>query len=72
MSMSRVHGVLNYAGCLAEAVGSVERVDGWEEAGLRMDWVTFTIFCSFLRSWAEQEPYQAVVQPEKMLSQVHL
>ena len=29
-----VHGVLNYAGCFAEAAGSVDRVNGWE-AGLR-------------------------------------
>ena len=27
-------GVLNYAGCFAEAAGSVDRVNGWE-AGLR-------------------------------------
>ena len=32
--MSGVHGVLNYAGCFSEAVGSVDRVNGWE-AGLR-------------------------------------
>ena len=32
--MSRVRGVLNYAGCFAEAAGSVDRVSGWE-AGLR-------------------------------------
>ena len=32
--MSRVRGVLNYAGCFAEAVISVDRVNGWE-AGLR-------------------------------------
>ena len=32
--MSRVCGVLNYAGCFSEAVGSVDRVNGWE-AGLR-------------------------------------
>ena len=32
--MSRVHGVLNYAGCFAEVAGSVDRVNGWE-AGLR-------------------------------------
>ena len=37
-----------------------------------MDWATFTTFCSSLRSWAEQEPYQAVTQPERMLSMVHL
>ena len=32
--MSGVRGALNYAGCFAEAVGSVDRVNGWE-AGLR-------------------------------------
>ena len=31
--MSRVRGVLNYAGRFAEAAGSVDRVNGWE-AGL--------------------------------------
>ena len=31
--MFRVRGVLNYAGCFAEAAGSVDRVNGWE-AGL--------------------------------------
>ena len=28
--MSGVRGVLNYAGCFAEAPGSVVRVNGWE------------------------------------------
>ena len=28
--MSGVHEVLNYAGCFAEAAGSVDRVNGWE------------------------------------------
>ena len=28
--ISGVRGVLNYAGCFAEAVGSVDRVNGWE------------------------------------------
>ena len=32
--MSVVRGVLNYAGCFSEAVGSVDRVNGWE-AGFR-------------------------------------
>ena len=32
--MSGVRGILNYAGCFAEAAGSVDRVNGWE-AGLR-------------------------------------
>ena len=31
--MSGLRGVLNYAGCFAEAAGSVDRVSGWE-AGL--------------------------------------
>ena len=31
--MSGVRGVFNYAGCFAEAAGSVDRVNGWE-AGL--------------------------------------
>ena len=30
---SGARGVLNYAGCFAEAAGSVDRVNGWE-AGL--------------------------------------
>ena len=32
--MPRVRGVLNYAGCFSKAVGSIDRVNGWE-AGLR-------------------------------------
>ena len=32
--MSGVRGVLDYAGCFSEAVGSVDRVNGWK-AGLR-------------------------------------
>ena len=32
--MSGVCGTLNYAGCFAEAAGSVDRINGWE-AGLR-------------------------------------
>ena len=28
--MSGVRGVLDYAGCLAEATGSVDSVNGWE------------------------------------------
>ena len=31
--MSGVRGVLNYAGCFSEAVGSIDSVNGWE-AGL--------------------------------------
>ena len=31
--MSRVRGVLNYAGCFSKAAGSVDSVNGWE-AGL--------------------------------------
>ena len=63
--MSGVCGVLNYAGW-----SSMESMEG--RLVCVMDWATFTIFCSFLQSWAEQEPYQAVVQPERMLSMVHL
>jgi len=37
-----------------------------------MDWVLFTTLCSLLRSWTEQEPYQAAIQPERMLSMVQL
>ena len=33
-SMSRVRGVLNYAGCFSKAAESVHGVNGWE-AGLR-------------------------------------
>ena len=65
--MSGVRGVLDYAGCFSEAVGSVDRVSGWELVCV-MDWATFTTFCSSLRSWAEQEPYQAVIQLERMSS----
>ena len=32
--ISGTRGVLNYAGCFAEAAGSVDTGDGWE-AGLR-------------------------------------
>ena len=69
--MSRVRGVLNYAGCFAKTAGSVGRANGWE-AGLRDGVGPFTTFCSSLHSWAEQEPYQAVIQPERMLSMEHL
>ena len=31
--MSGVRGILDYAGCFSEAMGSVDSVDGWE-AGL--------------------------------------
>ena len=63
-------GVLNYAGCFAEAAGSIDRVNGWEAGlhdglGYRHDLVP----CGL---WAEQAPYQAVMQPERMLSMVHL
>ena len=37
-----------------------------------MNWATFMTFCSFLWPWAEQEPYQAVIHPERMLSMVRL
>ena len=69
--MSGVRGVLNYAGCFSKAAGSVDRVNGWE-TGLRDGLVFVTTLCSFLRSWTEQEPYQAVTQPERTLSMVHL
>ena len=69
--MSWVRGVLDYAGCFAKAAGNVVRVNGWNLVCV-MDWATYTTFCSSLQSWAEQEPYQAVIQPERMLSMVHL
>ena len=68
--MSGLRGILNDAGCFAKAAGSVDSINGWE-AGLR-DWAAFTTFCSFLQSWAEQEPYQAVIQPERMLSMMQV
>ena len=49
--LSGVRGVLNYAGCFAEAAGSVDRVDGYEAGvhdGLGYD--GFMTFCSFLWS----------------------
>ena len=49
--MSGVRGILNYAGCFAEAVGSVDRVNGWE-TGLS-DGLGFVTLCSFLWSWIE-------------------
>ena len=30
--MSGVRGVLDYAGCFAEAAGSVDKVNGWTES----------------------------------------
>ena len=69
--MFAMHGVLDYAGCFPEAAGSIDKVNGWE-AGLRMDWPSFTILCSSLRPCLEQEPYQAVIHPERILSLVHL
>jgi len=44
--MSRMGGVLNYADCFPEAVGSVDSVSGCE-AG----WASFTTLCSFLQFW---------------------
>ena len=69
--MSGVRGVLDYAGCFSEAAGSVDRVNGWE-AGLRdgLGYVHNPLY--FLRSWSEQEPYQAVIHLERMLFIVHL
>ena len=70
--MSGVRGVLDYAGYFSEAAGSVDGVNGWE-AGLRDGTGLHSRpLCSSLLSWAEQEPYQAVIQPERMLSMVHL
>ena len=66
-----MRGVLDYAGCFSEAAGSVDRVNGWE-AGLRDGLGYIHDLLSFLWSWAEQKPYQAVIQPERMLSMVHL
>ena len=37
-----------------------------------MYWAIHTTLCSALRSEAEQLPYQAVMQPIKMLSMVQL
>ena len=68
--MSKVRGVLNYAGCFSEAAGSVDSVTG--RLVYVMDWATFTTLCSFVRSWSEQELYQIVIPPERMLSMVHL
>ena len=47
-----------------------ESMDGWLVC--MMDGATFTTLCSFFRSWSEQEPYQAVIHPERMLSMVQL
>ena len=69
--MSGVRGVLNYADCFAMSSGSADRGNGWE-AGLRDGLAPFTTFRSSLQFWAEQKPYQAVIQPERMLSVVHL
>ena len=49
--MSGVCGVLNYAGCFAEAVGSVDRVNGWEadlrgELGYIHDLLSFFVVLS--------------------------
>jgi len=67
--MSEVRGVLYYAGCFSEAVGSVDRVNGWE-AGLS-DGLGYVHnpSCSFGQS---REPYQDVIHPERMLSMVPL
>ena len=70
-SRSGVCGVLDYDGCFSKAVVSVDRVNG-REAGLRDGLGFVHNLCSFLRPWSEQEPYQAVIHPERMLSMVHL
>ena len=70
-STSRMCGVPDYAGCFSETAESVEEsMDG--RLVCVMDWALFTTLCSFLRFWSEQETYQAVVQPERMFSMVHL
>ena len=69
--MSGVRGILDYACCFAKAAGSVDRVNGWEAAlcdGLGYIHDLLRI----LLSWTEQEPYQAVIQAERMLSMVQL
>ena len=73
--MSGVHGVLNYAGCFVEAAVSGESMDG--RLVCVMDWATFMTFCCFLRSWQSRlkgpnSLHQTVIQPERMLSIVHL
>ena len=35
---SGMRGVLNYAGCFAEAAGSVDRVNGWEAGPNTGNW----------------------------------
>eukprot|EP00061_Rhincodon_typus_P004738 g23313.t1 len=37
-----------------------------------MVWAVHTIFCTFLWSWAEQLPYQAIMHLDSVLSMVHL
>ena len=51
--MSGVRGVLNYAGCFAEAAGSADRVNGWEAGlcdGLGFVHDTFVVPCSLGQS----------------------
>ena len=45
--MSGLRGVLNYAGCFAEAAGSVDRVNGWDQS-LSHILLTFMFFSSEL------------------------
>ena len=52
--MSGVRGVLNYAGCFAEAAGSVDGINGWE-AGLRDGLGDIHDLLWFLVAWAEKE-----------------
>ena len=70
--MSGVRRILNYAGCSSEAAGSVDGVNGWE-AGLRdgtgLHSRPFVVPCGLGQS---RSPDQAVIQPERMLSMVHL
>ena len=37
--MSRVRGILDYAGCFSKAAGNVNRVNGWEAICV-MDWAS--------------------------------
>jgi len=69
--MSGVRGDPDYADYFSKAA------EVWTESMVGrlicvMDWASFIPLSSFMRSWAEQERYQAVIQPERILSMVHL
>ena len=69
--MSAVRGVLDYAGCVFEAVGSVDRVKEWE-AGLR-DGLGFIHDRLELLAVSDRAGViPTVIQPERMFSLVHL